>query len=484
MSSVNTTSVRDELERLRGEFDRVSNSGGVTPETKIIFQSLFMLVQLLVSVFMEKSLRKNSKNSHKPSSQTDKDESAKAAPSNQSRGKPEDLERSANSRTVVVHGEIAKVAACARCGSDLKNTPCIDHERRTKIDIVFEKVVTHVDAEIKNCPNCKAQTKGQFPADLHGPLQYGDGVKAYLINLVIAQMVALARAQKMMKSLIGVTIAESTILGFIMQLYKSLERWEVSAKEALLKSAAMHSDETSLRVAKKNHWEHVYSAGELTLKCLHAKRGKQAMDDIDILPRYSGVVVHDGWASFFKYTGCRHALCGSHLLRELTFVIESNGYPWAKNMKRLLQETCKKISLRESKKLTIPEYTRLQKRYRAILARGDAQLPEIPERSEATRGRIAKSDAHNLLERFKLHEDAILLFAKESVVPFTNNRAERDLRMDKVKQKVSGCFRSIEAANAYCRISSYLATMANRGVNPLIAIQMAINGLAPVEGGE
>ena len=153
-------------------------------------------------------------------------------------------------------------------------------------------------------------------------------------------------------------------------------------------------------------------------------------------------------------------------------------------MKRLLQQTCRLISKRKRKKLNRREVANLQKRYRNILTRGGKELPPIPPRQNGKRGRIAKSDAHNLWQRFKDHESAVLLFAKEAYVPFTNNRAERDLRMSKVKQKVSGCFRKPEFAQAYCRISSYLQTMANRGYNPLVAIQMALSGTLYAERGE
>ncbi len=143
-------------------------------------------------------------------------------------------------------------------------------------------------------------------------------------------------------------------------------------------------------------------------------------------------------------------------------------------MKKLLQETCRTVAKREEKCLTEKEYANLQKRYRNILTRGDKELPEIPPKPKGQRGKMAKSDAHNLWERLKKYETAVLLFAKDSYVPFTNNRAERDLRMAKVKQKISGCFRRQRYAHAYCRISSYLQTMANKGVNPLVAIQLAL----------
>jgi len=198
------------------------------------------------------------------------------------------------------------------------------------------------------------------------------------------------------------------------------------------------------------------------------------MEEINIIPRYGGSIVHDCLASYLSYEHCGHGLCGSHLLRELTFIVESNDYAWAANMKRLLKEACKAVSKRKIKKLSKRAYANLQKRYRNILTRGETEMPEILPNPKGKRGRIAKSDAHNLWERLKNYESAVLLFARDSNVSFTNNRAERDLRMSKVKQKVSGCFRTEIYAKAFCRISSYLQTMTNRGINPLIAIQIAL----------
>ncbi|EQD44648.1 transposase, partial [mine drainage metagenome] len=165
-----------------------------------------------------------------------------------------------------------------------------------------------------------------------------------------------------------------------------------------------------IRVDKRNHWIHVCSAGDITLKFVHEKRGLEAMSAIGIIPRYGGVIVHDCWASYLSYEHCRHGLCGAHLLRELTFIVESNGYAWAKNMKRLLQQTCSRVSKRKRKRLTPREYDALHQRYRNILARAERELPPIPAKHNGKRGRVAKSDAHNLCERLKEHETAVLLF--------------------------------------------------------------------------
>jgi transposase len=333
-----------------------------------------------------------------------------------------------------------------------------------------------VDAEIKTCPTCASTVKGTFPSDMPGALQYGNGLKAYIVNLLVCQMISLNRVQKLIKSMIGEVIAEATLLKFVFRLYLALEQWEINSTEQLLKSLAINVDETSLRVEKKNHWIHVYSGGDITLKFLHRGRGTEAIDEINIIPRYTGKIIHDCLAAYLTYHHCGHGLCGSHLVRELTCAIEANGYSWASNIKNLLLETCKKVSKRKKKRVTPREYANLQKRYRHILTRGESELPAIPPKPNGKRGKLAKSDAHNLWERLKKYETAVLLFAKESAVSFTNNRAERDLRMSKVKQKVSGCFRKEIYAKAYCRISSYLQTMATKGYNPLIAIQMVLAG--------
>jgi transposase-like protein len=289
-------------------------------------------------------------------------------------------------------------------------------------------------------------------------------------------MVALNRVQALIQSMMNVVVAESTLLKFVLRLYQALEMWEQRTIELLLQSPSMHCDETGFRVDGKNYWIHVCSSGDITIKILHRKRGKAAINAIDIIPRYGGVVVHDCWSSYFSYEHCGHALCGSHLLRELTFIVEACDYRWARHMKKLLQTACKMVSTSTEKALSEPVYDKLQNRYRIILAQAEKELPPIPPRPTGKRGKLAKSDAHNLCERLNKYEPAVLLFAKDPQVAFTNNRAERDLRMAKVKQKVSGCFRTEQYAHAYCRISSYLQTMKAKGHNPLVAIQMALSG--------
>ena len=183
-----------------------------------------------------------------------------------------------------------------------------------------------------------------------GALQYGPGLKAYVVHLLVAQMLSLKRVAQSVQTLIGQTISEATLLNYILLLHHALADWERRTIEQLLAMPAMHVDETSLRVERKNYWIHVYCAGELTLKCLHAKRCCEAIDAIGIIPRYGGgAVVHDCWTSYLSYAQCEHGLCGSHLLRELTFIVDAHGYAWARLMKGLLQDTCHRVSQRKDR---------------------------------------------------------------------------------------------------------------------------------------
>lgn len=474
MSYVNKSSLRTEFDAIKAQFEVLSQEGKVSAEIGVLFRSLLMLFELMVSVFLEKTTKKSNHNSSLPSSQVNKD-NTRGLQGSVGRGLEQTEERFARSRTVETVSE-SVVESCQHCGQDLRDQAVSGHERRTRIDLVFEKVVEHVEAQIKTCPSCQSPNKGAFPSDLSGPVQYGLGVKAYVLELLVAQMVPLKRLQKHLQTLLGQVISEATLLKYLHQLDDVLTAWEQRRIEQLLAAPVIHVDETSLRVDRQNYWVHVYSSGAITVKFLHPKRGSEAIEAIAIIPQYSGVIVHDCWASYLRYPNCGHGLCGAHLLRELTFVIDSNGYAWASNLKRLLQQTCIKVAKHPDHQLSEADYAKLQKHYRNLLTRGAKELPPVPERISGRRGRIAKSDAHNLWQRFKDYEASVLLFAKKAEVPFTNNRAERDLRMGKVKQKVSGCFRQPHFAKVYCRISSYLQSMAYQGINPLVAIQLALSG--------
>ena len=232
MGSVNTQSVREEAERIQNEFQRIAANKKMDAEISMLMQSMFMLINLLIAIFLEKSTKKNNKNSSKPSSQTEKDESSTTHAGTNGKGKQESDAVANNTRTIETV-TVARVTQCDVCGEDLTDATCEHTERRTKIDIVFETVIEHIDAEIKYCDSCDSIVKGKFPSDMPGPLQYGSGLKGFIINLLVCQMISLNRAQKLIKTLTGRTIAEASLLQFVLRLHSALEQWESDAIEQL-----------------------------------------------------------------------------------------------------------------------------------------------------------------------------------------------------------------------------------------------------------
>jgi len=477
VATVNKASLRSEFGALKAHSKSLCADGKMGPEVRALVEALLALFQVLMAVVMEKNTPKGSDNSGLPSSRTEADETARPRPGSRGKG-PKCRAAGDGPNRLVVEKRTAPVVECGTCGCGLEGVAPADRERRVLVDIVFETRETTVEAEIKTCPRCRTETRGAFPDDMPGPLQYGHGVVAFATHLLAAQMVPLRRTAQTLKALTGRTIAEATLLAWLMRLHEALADWEKAAIESLLAMPALHADETGLRIDRKNYWLHSLGAGDLTVKLVHRRRGRVAIDELGVIPRYGGVLVHDRWASYFAYGNCDHALCGAHLLRDLQFVEDAHGHAWARRMAGLLGETCRKVRGLDAKALGEKDFKAVRKRYRTILTQAKKELPKAPERLDGKRGRVARSDAENLHEALVKHEVAALRFARDPDVPFTNNRAERDIRMAKVKQKISGCFRTLRQAEAHCRISSYLQSMALQGYNPLTAIQIALNGNA------
>ena len=476
MATLNDKFLREELEAAKQQIAALRQSGKVSPEADAVFRVLMPLLTLLLAVLLEKTTRKTSRNSSLPPSQMDADDTAQ--PAGPGRRAAQAHDPTGSHLQKVTTEETVPVTACDDCGADLSGVDPVDRECRVLYDIVFQVIEQRVEAEVKQCPACQARSKGQFPASMPGPLQYGVGLQGLIINLLVAHMLSLRRVVGLVRAISGLRLSEATCLGYIRRLQTALQAWEDAASAYLLASPALHADETGLRVDRQNHWLHILTNGSLTLKFLHPKRGRAAIEAIGLIPRFRGTLVHDCWASYFGYEQCTHALCGAHLIRELTFLVESNHYRWARLLKALLQEACHTVNRSQDKAVSAAAFKAFRKRYRTILTQGGKELPAIPPRTKGQRGRIAKSDAHNLHERLAKHEDAVLRFLRDPHVSFTNNVGERGLRMAKVKMKVSGCFRTRAFGAAYARISSYLQSMAELGYNPLVAIQVALAGNA------
>ena len=471
----------------RAQLAELEAAGKVTPETGELFETQFAMMQMLIVLVLEKRTRKTSATSSLPSSLTPFDKTAPAKPGAKGKGPKHDQGEFANVRAEVDE-RVSEVGECRRCGEDLAEVAAENHERRVIVDIEFVTTETRIDAQIKRCPHCAQLNRAPFPEQMPGPLQYGDGIVAFAVDLVIAQLVPLRRTAQMLKMISGRRISEATLLKWIMRAHRALAAWEQAAVEALLAMPVLHADETSIRVNRGKHWIHSCSGGDIVVKRHHRKRGAEALDAIGIVPRYgdrgSGddeapkpVLVHDRWATYFTYANCDHALCGAHLIRNLKHIDDALGHQWAKDMRELLLDACKEVSDCAAKALGEKRYDEIAAQYRDICAAGRNELPEPPER-QGKRGRIPKSEAEKLLDAFVAYENEILRFAKRSEVSFTNNRAERDIRMSKVKQKISGTFRNAVHADAYCRISSYLQSMSCQGFGSLAAVQIALGGKA------
>ena len=303
-------------------------------------------------------------------------------------------------------------------------------------------------------------------------------LRALAVYLVEEQLLPLGWVQRLLTDLLGVRLGRGTLVRWIGQAAATLAPVEAELTVALRQAPVLHSDETSVRRAGQLAWAQVASTSRLTRYAVHAKRGREATDAMGILPGYGGVSVHDGWTTYRTSTDCRHALCTSHHLRELTYLEEQYEQAWAKEMKTLLLEMKTATEQARTDGLAqLPATTRAAfvTRYQAVLAFGHAANPP-PQRRPHQRGRVKQSPAQNLLERLWVRQEEALAFLDDLTIPFDNNQAERDLRTLKMQQKVSGCFRSAPGADAFARLRSYLATLRKQGQPLLAALQSVFAG--------
>ena len=251
-------------------------------------------------------------------------------------------------------------------------------------------------------------------------------------------------------------------------------------RERIQQAPVVHFDETGMRIAGKLNWLHVAGTDGLTYYMGHAKRGSEAMDAVGILPGFAGRAVHDGWKSYFRYTDCNHALCNAHHLRELTFIVEQYGQRWAQRMIEFLLKVKTEREKTEASGFRPQQIQAYEREYREIVAAGNAANPPPVQTGKKRRGRKKKTDALNLLERLEKYEEATLAFMYDFSVPFDNNLGERDIRMMKVQQKISGTFRGPAGALSFCRIRSYISTVKKQGLDVISAIHGVFTGNIPL----
>lgn len=394
------------------------------------------------------------------------------------------LQRVEQADEVMVHG----VSSCEHCGHDLTAQPADQPESRQVFDVPPKRlwVVEH-RAEEKRCPQCDKLTRASFPQAVRAPAQYGPGLAGLAVYLVEGQFVPYARAAQLLHEWFGVRISAGSLASFVKQCHAKLAGVEEQIKEALKKVPVLHQDETGLRVKRKIQWVHVASTTRLTHYAAHANRGRKAMESIGISPAFEGTSVHDGLMSYRAF-GCSHALCNAHHLRELTFVEEELKQEWAGKMKDLLLRM--KARVEQAKAAGMPgldslSLLALSAEYDRLLDLGWKANPPPQQPSPPLSGADGKPaakrsrkqpPARKLLNRLQVGKQQALAFLYDFAVPFDNNQAERDLRMLKVQQKITGGLRTQAGIEQVCRIRSYLSTLHKQGADLFHALHQTLLG--------
>lgn len=371
---------------------------------------------------------------------------------------------------------------CTGCGESLAEVPAVRRERRQVVDIPLVKalVVEH-QVETKCCPGCGMETSGVFPQDVKGPMQYGARAAAAAVYFNQAQLLPQERTCEVMEELFGCPMVEGTLESAVGQCHEQLADTEAAIKRGIEGAEVAHFDETGTNVGGKSEWLHVASTGRLTFYAIQKKRGREALDAIGLLPNFFGRAIHDGFTSYWQYRQCEHGLCNAHHLRELTFVEEELGQVWAKDQKELLLQIKQAVEdARNQGQEELPTEMKgeFSARYDVLLEIGFKANPPPEPTGKAGRPKLGK--AGNLLERLRAHKGETLAFMEDFSVPFDNNQAERDIRMVKVRQKISGCFRTTTGAERFCRIRGYISSLRKQGMPVLAALGSAIVGNPPM----
>ncbi len=450
-----------------------------------LFQDTFVALAERIQK-LEDQLAKNSRNSGKPPSSDGYDKPAPRSLRKRSRKRSGGQKGHVGYKLEMVkkpeHIKRHKVVKCAHCHNSLRHEKVERVEKRQVFDLPkVQMEVTEHQAQVKQCPCCGKETRAEFPREVKQAVQYGAEAKSQMVYLNHEQHIPLKRTCDVFEEFYGHRPAEGTIYAAGAEAAELVTPVTEAIKEHLsLLEEVIGNDETGVRIGGKLYWLQTTGTTFLTHYAYHQKRGKIAMDAMNILPRFKGRVVHDDLPSYFQYD-FQHALCNAHHLRVLLFLQERYPQKWIEPLVALLLKIKKKVETVQR-----DQQTELSERQKAIyFAQYDKLIqqglranppPNATRRKPGQRGRLKQSPARNLLLRLKEHKAAVLAFMTDFKVPFDNNQSERDLRMMKVKQKVSGCFRSEDGAGIFCRIRTYLSTARKNGQMALTALRLAFMG--------
>ncbi|MGI9316908.1 MAG: IS66 family transposase [bacterium] len=354
------------------------------------------------------------------------------------------------------------------------------YEARQVVDIDISLWVTEYRAQVL-IDQSGERYVAEFPTKVNRPIQYGDSVKAHAVYLSQYQLLPYNRIADYFNDQVGIPLSEGSIYNFNVEARGLIESSGAAAiiKQRLQDSEVLHADETGINVGGQRHWLHVASSLNWTWFHPHRQRGGEAMVDVGILPAYAGILCHDHWKPYLALK-CQHSLCNAHHLRELECAWEQDDQAWAKSMQTLLLDINQAVN-DAGGKLTQEDGEAHRKNYKIILEAGDIECPPPDEtlRKPGQRGRLKRSKSRNLLERLRKYEDDVLRFMENTAVPFTNNQGENDIRMTKVQQKISGCFRSMVGAEIFCTVRSYIGSCRKQGVSATEALSGLFAGSLP-----
>lgn len=436
---------------------------------------------------LQARLAKSSRNSSKPPSSDGYSKVKRTSSLRQSGAKPTGGQPGHEGQTllavetperIVTH----EVDTCAHCQASLQEREVVGYEERQVFDIPAIRIeVTAHRAEIKVCPACGHANQGTFPVAVTHAVQYGPMVRTWASYFTNHHYIPVERTTEIFADLVQHPMSEATVLKASEELEAVIEPSTEAVKELLRNCEVLHVDESGLRVKGQLHWLHVASTAAVTHYEVHAKRGHEAMEDAGILGAFTGTAVHDHWKPYFTYEQCAHALCNAHHLRELRFIAKQYQQPWANDMAELLLEIKAAVEATPAPAICLspPELRAFETRYDAVVHAGfAANLELMPPTAgeEKKRGRPKHSPPVNLLIRLRDFKGQVLAFMSDFLVPFDNNQGERDIRMVKVKQKVSGGFRTLEGAQRFGRIRGYLSTARKQAKNVFEAIRDAFEG--------
>ena len=430
---------------------------------------------------LQARLSKNSRNSGKPPSsdgygKENRTESLRESGQKSNGGQPGHEGRTLKRSKKPDHTEMHKPEACENCLTSLEDVASVGEEERQVYDIPAIRIeVTSHRAEIKICPECGTENRGEFPENVERGVRYGTGVKTWAAYFGNQHHIPLERTAQIIEDLTGHGISEGSLLKASEELSECVRPSTEAVKDLLRNAEVLKADETGLRVKGKLHWLHVASADDLTHYEVHAKRGKEATDAVGILGEFRGTAVHDHWKSYFGYKNCGHALCNAHHLRELKFISKQYEQAWAGDMADLLLEIKEEVEKLKPDRFVPEQIRNFERRYDKIVLRGFTENPFTPLKKKK-KGRPKKTPPLNLLIRLRDYRSEALAFMYDFRIPFDNNAAERDVRMMKVKQKVSGCFRTFEGAERFACIRGYISTARKNSKNVFKAIKDAFSG--------